>query len=353
MTWTPGATYLQEAGTTYAGTVYVLGSQVTISSYGTGPAPQVEGVYFSGVSKNSLSNFTIKGNSVADVVFANGASNNTVSNSTMTASSVGVMFATGAGANNLVSMSTIYDNSLFGVDATEGTLGEYVRNNSIYENGSAGVELEGTGTTISYNNIYNNSTSVPGSSGIHTYAASSSVDGGNGNVISYNIVSGTNDNGYGDGNGIEIDQWSHGNIISGNILYNNDGAGIVAYGAYDNQLVANVSFSNQRGTFADHGIHGELDFISNSTNNDPTYGNSIAMNIVDATSKYATDLYLDSSSTGNQTMGTNYLGGSSGTLSSSQLGTATSTWYNWWTSQGVPSTLLTAGHAALEQMISF
>jgi Right handed beta helix region len=353
VTWTSGSTYLQKVGTTYAGTVDVLGSEVTISSYGTGAAPQVEGVYFSGASHDLLSNFTIKGNNVADVVFANGAISNTVSDSDISASNVGVLFATGAGASNLVWMSTIHDNSLFGIDATQGTLGEYVLNNSIYNNGSDGVELEGNGTTISYNDIYNNSTLVPGSSGIHTYAASSSADGGSGNVVSYNIVSGTHDNGYGDGNGIEIDQWSHGNVVLGNILYDNDGAGIVAYGTYNNQFVANASFSNQMGIYADHGIHGELDFISELNNDNPTYGNSVSMNIVDAASAYATDLYLDSNSSGNQTIGTNFLGGSSGMLSSSQFEAVTSSWYSWWSSQGVPSTVLTTGYAALVEMISF
>jgi hypothetical protein len=353
VSWVSGATYLQKDGTTYSNTVYILKSGVTISSYGTGTAPQIGGAYFSNASNDLLSNFTIKGNSVADVVFANGASNDTVTNSDISAGNVGVMFATGAGANDNILLDNIHNNSLFGIDASQGTLGEDVLNNSIYNNGSHGVELEGDGTTVSYNNIYDNSVSVPGSSGIHIYTASSSSPGGDNNVISYNIVFGTHDNGYGDGNGIEIDQWTHGNQVIGNILYNNDGAGIVAYGTYDDGIIANVSFNNQKGTLADHGIHGELDFISDSTENDPTYGNSIAMNILDATSKSATDLYLDSGSLSSQTIGTNFLGGSSGTLSSSQLAGATSTWYNWWSSQGVPATLLAAGHAALEAMTTF
>lgn len=48
-------------------------------------------------------------------------------------------------------------------------------------------------------------------------------------MIAYNIISGTHDSGTGDGNGVEVDQWTHGNAVYGNVAYRNDGAGIVVY----------------------------------------------------------------------------------------------------------------------------
>ena len=250
VSWQAGSTYLQKAGTIYTGTVLVLGSNDKISSYGTGVAPQIGGAYFYGASNDSISNFTIRNNSIADIVFTHYSANNNVKNCDIAGSQIGVLFATGVGANNYIMANNIHNNKIFGVDAAQGTLGEYLVNNSICYNGSHGVELEGDGTTALYNNIYGNSTSIPGSSGIHTYTANSQVDGGNNNVIAYNIVSGTHDNGSGDGNGTEIDQWTHGNVVVGNISFHNDGAGIVVYGAHNNQLIANVSFSNQNGSYS-------------------------------------------------------------------------------------------------------
>ena len=353
VSWQAGSTYLQKAETIYSGTVLVLGSNDKISSYGTGATPQIGGAYFYGATNDSITNFTIRNNSVADIVFTHSSTHNNVNNCNISGGQVGVLFATGAGANNYVSGNNIHDNKLFGVDVAQGTLGEYLLNNSICYNGSHGVELEGNGTTVLYNNIYDNSTSIPGSSGIHTYVANSQVDGGNNNVIAYDIVSGTHDNGSGDGNGIEIDQWTHGNLVVGNISYQNDGAGIVVYGAHNNQLMANVLFSNQKGNYSTHGIHGELDFNSQPNYNDPNYGNTISMNILDSTSDHGSDLYFDSNSFSNQLTGTNFLAGSSGTLTNSQLGVATFNWFHWWSAQGVPSTLQGTDHAALQQMISF
>jgi parallel beta-helix repeat protein len=353
VTWQSGSTYLQRDGTDYAGTVVVTGSNVTIGSYGSGAAPQTEGFYFSGASHVSLSNYTVAGNGIADIVFANGASGDSVANVDISGAPVGVLYASGAGSGNTIFGSTIHNNTIFGVDIARGTSGEYVTNNTINNNGGNGVELEGDSSMIAYNNVIGNGASLPGSSAIHTYTTGPSVDGGNNNIIEYNVVSQTHDDGSGDGNGIELDQWTHGTLIAGNILFDNDGAGVVVYGSYNNQITANVAFSNERGSHLSHGIHGEIDLTSGIGANDPTYGNSVAMNIMTATMADAVNLYVDQSSSSNESIGTNFYGGGTGNLSAAKLGVATSTWYGWWDGQGVPIALQAIGHAALEQMISF
>jgi Right handed beta helix region len=352
VTWQSGSTYLQEDNTIYAGTVDVFGSNISIGSYGSGMAPQTGGFYFSGATNVGVSNYTISGNSIADVVFANEASGNSVRSSDISGAPVGVLFATGAGAGNTVYGSTVH-NTVFGVDLARGTLGEYVTNDIISNNNGNGVELEGDSSTVSFNDLTGNGTTVPGSSAIHTYTTGPSVDGGNNNIIEFNIVSGTHDDGYGDGNGVEIDQWTHGNLVGGNILYDNDGAGAVVYGSYSNEVISNVSFSNEQGNPLDHGIHGEIDLTSGIGDNDPTYSNVVGNNIMSATTADAVNLYVDPSSSSGESIGTNFFGSPTGNLTTTQLSAATDMWYTWWATQGVPTSLQTLGHSVLEGMVTF
>jgi len=339
--WLDGYTYYQRAGTTYSDTVVVSGSNIAIAPYDRGASPQIKGAYFNGASNVTMAAFSITGNTVAGVLFANGASGNVVGYCDISENPVGVMVATGAGTGNRVSGNTIHDNSIFGVDICQGATGQIVSVNTISNNGSHGVEIEGDGNTVTCNAVSNNGVTVPGSSGIHTYPPNATTDGGNNNTISFNLVSGTHDCGTGDGNGIEIDQWSHGNVVHGNLTHGNDGAGIIVYGAHDNQVTANLSFSNQQGNASNHGLHAELAFNTDPTPAvaDPNYGNTIADNIALATIAGATDLFIDANSQ-KQTIGTNYLG--AGTFAA-----ASENWLAWWATQGVPATLQAAAKAAI------
>ncbi len=88
----------------------------------------------------------------------------------------------------------------------------------------------------------NRGLTTSGSSGIHVCGG---VEGeptgfGVGNIIANNITFDNRDPGGPDGNGIQLDQHTHGNVVVGNLATGNDGGGISLYDSHDNILAYNL-----------------------------------------------------------------------------------------------------------------
>jgi hypothetical protein len=112
--------------------------------------------------------------------------------------------------------------------------------NSIHNNGGSGIEIDGNNFVIDHNLVMDNGLTVSGSSGIHTFAAGPAANSGNSNYIAFNTIIGTQAPAGVDGNGIELDEWTHNNVVYGNFTFGNDGAGIIAFGSGNNLIGANV-----------------------------------------------------------------------------------------------------------------
>lgn len=296
----PGDTYLQKDGTVFNHTALVTGNgtasaPITIGTYGSGAAPETNGFWFVNASYTTLSGFAVEGNTQwASVVVAVNSHNITVTGNDLSQSLAGVTIADGAGVNNLVTLNNIHNNQYFGVSVDHVNGPQDIKNNNIHNNGSDEVHLSGDGVTVEYNLIQQNGQTTPGSSGVHSYAAGATDDAGNNNIIRYNLISGTQDSGSGDGNGIQLDEWTHNNAVYGNVTNSNAGAGIVVYGSHNNQIIGNVLIGDEQGASSQHGVHAELALTSNASGPaNPTNGNVVETNALDSSSSLVVDFLVD------------------------------------------------------------
>ena len=250
----PGTTYLQMAGTTSHGNL-VVGNSATgaspiqIGSYGNGSSPVIAGsVVFDDASNVGLTGFTVTGGQGAGVIIQNGSGDIRISSNTVEDYTIGVWLGNGAGGGDTISGNTITGNTLFGIGVNEvvnpAGQASTISGNMVSDNGSHGIELEGSNFVVQNNVVLQNGLTVAGSSGIHVYASSPDDLGGEDNVITGNLVAGTNVVGNIDGDGIELDQWTSGNTVSGNTICDNDGAGIMVYDSSGNTIGGNLVFCN-------------------------------------------------------------------------------------------------------------
>ena len=308
-TWTgisfaPGNTYLQMAGTTWHGTMTIGksatgASPVAIGSYGTGAAPAIAGsVNFDGASNVSLTGFSISGGSAAGVLIQGGSNHIQVTSNQVNASVIGVWLGNGAGGGNKVSGNTISGSSMFGIDVggVSNAAGQQsvISQNTVIGSGSHGIELEGSNFAIQNNSIMENGQTTAGSSGIHVYSPTRNSGFGDDNAITGNTVTGTNIVKSVDGNGIELDMFSSGNTVSGNTICGNAGSGITLYDSWQNTVSNNMVFCNDAGPIGAGGnAHGELVLVSSLG---LTANNTIAGNTFEGISSYAPVVQVDNAS---------------------------------------------------------
>jgi len=304
----PSTTYLQLAGTTSHGNL-IIGNSATgaspvqIGSYGNGSAPVIAGsVVFNDASNVSLTGFTITGGQAAGVIIQNGSGNISLASNTIEDSSVGVWLGNGAAGGDTISGNTIAGNSLFGIGISEviNPAGQAttISGNTISDNGSHGIELDGSNFVVQGNVVLQNGQTAAGSSGIHVYASGSGDLGGDDNVITGNLVAGTNVVGNEDGNGIELDQWTSDNTVSGNTICGNDGSGITLYDSSGNTISANLVFCNDAMPNGNPSADGEIVLASSFG---LTSDNTISGNLFAGISPYAPVASVDgmSSTLGN------------------------------------------------------
>ncbi len=282
--FTAGTTYLQAAGTTYAGAVYVgtkatAAAPIVIGSYGTGAAPVINGgVTFDGATYVSFSGFQVTNSTGAGIVLENGANDVTISGNTITSSAMGIWIGNAAGTTNTIQGNTISNNAQYGIAMNEVTgSGTVISNNVVTGNGLDGINIDGNQFTVKNNTVTDNGLSDFGSSGIHIYASSATDTFGAFNVITGNVCTNNHDFYEEDGNGIESDQWTHDNTISDNFCYANDGAGIILYDSYNNTVSDNDIGGNDLDPDHTHTTMGDLclNTLLGLTNDNTIQGNAI------------------------------------------------------------------------------
>jgi parallel beta-helix repeat protein len=249
-----GDTYLQKAGTTANGSITVTASgtaarPITIGAYGSGAAPVINGVVnLDGASYFSMSGLTVLDSAGPAVAIQNGASHVSIIGNDLTNSSMGLWIGNGAGADNLIYANTITGNTLDGlaVDKIANPAGHAteIAGNTISGNGIDGIELDGSNFVLAGNTTDGNGLTTSGASGIHVFSGAGNDGYGIGNVIIDNVAVGNRDPGGGDGNGIELDQYTSGNYVADNLAYANAGAGIVLYDSSGNLVASNLVDGN-------------------------------------------------------------------------------------------------------------
>ena len=221
---------------------------------------------------------------------------------------IGIWIGGAAGGGNVIQNSTITLNGSDGIainDVGSSTAESYITGNNISTNGQHGIELDGNYFTVSGNTTDGNGTATSGCSGIHLYASSTRDGYGNYNVITGNVSVGNHDTSALDGNGIELDQWTHNNQVTDNFCYDNDGAGIVLYDASKNVINGNETDDNELDPGHTHTVRGELVMITSSN---LTSGNTIENNVFLSASTNSQAAFVDSgSSKGHNTFLSNIL----------------------------------------------
>ncbi len=298
-----GTTYLQAAGTTYTGNIYIgvqatAAAPVKIGSYGSGAAPVIKGmVNFDNANFVSFSGFTVTNSSGAGAVVQNGANNITIAGNSFNSSAMGIWIGNAAGTTNTIQGNTITGSVTDGIAVCDVTgSGSVIANNRITGSGSHGIELQGNGFTVENNTVTGNGLTVSGSSGIHVYSTGTADPYGDNNIIAGNVSINNHDTTGQDGNGIELDQWTHNNHVSNNFCYSNDGAGIVLYDSYSNLISNNTVGGNELNSGGSHSIMGE--FVLNEALN-LTSNNTISGNVLIGVSASSATVYVDGPSSAN------------------------------------------------------
>lgn len=313
--FTAGTTYLQMAGTVAQGpltvsTAATAAAPIKIGSYGSGAAPVILGtVTFEGASHVSLTGFDISGGNAAGIVVQNGSNNLQINSNTVSASSIGLWLGNGAGGGDTISNNAFIGNAMFGI-AVSGVVNPagqqtVMSGNVVAQTGGSGIELEGSNFLIQGNTVLQSGMTMGGVSGIHNYSTGMGDGFGDNNTITGNVVAGTGSAGSADGNGIEMDQWTHDDVVTGNIVAGNEGSGIAIYDSWNNSVSGNMVYANDAAPAAQYGANGELS-VASSLN--LTHGNTISGNTFIGISAYAPVVCVDawSCTSGNMFSGNVY-----------------------------------------------
>jgi len=288
-----GNTYLQKANTTTSGVLYDTASSVTIGAYGPGAVPQLNGVIdLVGASHVTVQHLAIENPTGPGIALQSGANAITIKNDVITNSAFGIWIGNDAGGGDLIEHNNISGNSETGIGVSQIAVGSSIINNTVNNNGWYGIDIDGDNFTVSGNTVDGNGLAISGVSGIHVYGgAPGAPDGfGAGNTVTDNITNGNHDATGQDGNGIDLNQYTHDNIVLGNTAKSNDGAGIVLYDSYSNAVIGNLLVSNEKDPGDSHAVAGQL-----ALNEDvgDTHGNYIAANVGISTSN-SSAVFIDS-----------------------------------------------------------
>lgn len=364
-----GKNYYQKSGTTATGIVNVTAnggtSGIKISAYAEsiGVAPVLTGTFnISGASHVTISGFTVGGGTYAAVVLQNSASNITIQNNTLKNSQLaGVNITNNAAGNNMIKNNNIFGNTYYGVVIHEVDSGSasqtQIIGNTISNNGSHGIEIKGNNFVISENTVFNNGFSQAGTSGIHVYAGGYNGDPfttfGAFNTITKNHIYSQKEPSATDGNGIQLDQKTHDNIVQLNLAHDNEGSGINLYDTYNNSIFDNFTFHNTIGTSAAQTVFTEI-LVTGSASYNANQNNSITHNTFLATASKNVAIFVDTR-TASHTMsdGGNWIGNSAGssykvwTWNDSISGNSSSGWNSTKWSAGASDTILAGTPAAI------
>jgi parallel beta-helix repeat protein len=243
----------------------------------------------------------------------------TVADSTINAAPTGISITDGAGTGHQVLRNTINDAQTDGIyadvnsDASNRTL---ISGNQVARSGQHGIELRASHYQVEHNVVASSGAAGTGGvSGIHVYRGTPSEDSGADNLVRYNAAYATRDPVAADGNGIEIDQWCDGNVVAYNLVWNNDGAGIIVYDGNNNAVQGNTAYSDGVDPGHTHSAAlGEL--IIGASSSGSAAGNHAWNNLLASTRSTVPGLYVDTRALGSvNTVGANlYYNGSAGSI---------------------------------------
>lgn len=260
VSWQANTDYLQKAGTVIQAS-FTVGIQapadepVVIGSYGDDPAgaardrPQIIGaITLDGAAHVTVQGLDISRAEFGAVTLLGGAHHITVRDNEIRESQAGVIIRASAGGDNLIDANIVHNNAGHGIVMAGGSAGhgDVVSRNSIVANGLHGIEISSSYATIELNEVMSNGNLTVGTSGIHTHVDAFGDGSGHDLVIRLNVVGDSQENFGPDGNGIELDRWTHDVDVYGNVLYGNDGQGFVAFQAKDWRAFDNAIFDNMR-----------------------------------------------------------------------------------------------------------
>lgn len=246
--------------------LYSVGNPAsTYISPGIQAAQRFQGIQLGSKSYITVQDLIVEASNGSNVdLTEGGGSNITIRNCEIRYSgSTGVQLGRSASGGDInITGNLIHDNAFDAVNIyinVGSTAGHesYIQNNTMYNNGGHGVEIRGNHFIVQYNLIHDNGAAMAGH-GIHTFALNNSEGTGNYNTIQYNVIYNQSATSMGDGQGIELDQWTTGNNIFYNVLYKNQGAGITLYDASSVNVYGNSLYGNETG---DVGTNCRADFM--------------------------------------------------------------------------------------------
>jgi len=277
---------------------------ITIKAVDKSRMPEINGsVDFQGAAWVKLQRVVVQDSPYAAVVIRRGSHHITLGNSLLRRSAMGVSITDGAGSGMRIVGNRIEDSATVGiaVDRVNSDASDRSRflRNTIVRSGHHGMEIQGSRYLIERNTVSDSGLTMGGTSGIHIYSSSASEDSGDGNLVRRNFSYNNHDTQMSDGNGIQVDQWCDGNEVSYNVVWNNDGAGIILFDAADNRVFGNTAKSNARDPARTHGDRGELILNSAGTALDRTRGNQVWNNLLVADQPGVAALKIDATTANN------------------------------------------------------
>jgi len=227
----------------------------------------------------------------------------TVRNTVLHNNGLGLWIGDGAKGSHRIIDNEMSNNRTHGIGvfkvANEPGRETILAGNRVFKNGHHGFEITGSRFVIEDNIVYENGQTQFGISGIHLYAggflnAPRIAGMGTHNIIRYNIVSRNLDHRAQDGNGIQADTWCDDNEIYYNVVFENDGAGIVVYDGARNHVFNNTLFANARDPGRTHRFRGEIVVASDETSTiRNTLNNVVRNNILTANSVNSAAIAID------------------------------------------------------------
>lgn len=255
-----------------------------------------------------LTHLVVSAPTYAGFIIRQASNHVTVAYSTVSGAPEGVNVTDGAGIGNRILYNSIVDSTNDGINlevnssATERSL---VRGNVVQRSAVHGIEVRASHYQIDYNTVSGSGQSTGGASGIHLYSASASEDSGDDNVVSYNRSYANLDSVAYDGNGIEADHWCDGNVISYNLTWSNDGAGILVYDGSNNVVRGNTAWNNGLDSGNTHSA-GQGQIMITGTSASTVAGNQVWNNLLASTKAAVPALYVDTRAvSGGNTIGAN------------------------------------------------
>jgi len=259
-----------------------------------------------------MDHMVVQAPSFAGFVIRLGSHHITVADSVVRQAPMGVNITDGAGTGHAILRNRIEDSATngIGIDGVNASAADrtLIQGNTVLRSGHHGMEVRGSNYQIEHNVVSQSGQAIGGTSGIHVFSHSAADDVGDGNLVRYNFSFGNADTRASDGNGIQVDQWCDRNTVAFNVVWDNDGAGIIVFDGNGNQVFANTARGNGRNPGGTHGPLGEMILNGEGQPGRPAT-NHLYDNLLVATRAGVAALLVDSRAVaqGNNVVGPNLL----------------------------------------------